>query len=177
MASFQELARKKVAGVPVIYLAGGFVVILGIVAWKMKATSKEEATGDESTTTDSVPEDGSSEATDMAGDYSGLNTNGTVIVAPQQTTTQEAVKETNESWERTAVSFLISDKHYTPGDAQTGIHTYLEGNDLTFAQGQMRDAAIAKLGLPPEPLTTIGTTGTAPAQKQFNNFPGSHTVR
>src|SRR4051812_2219979 len=109
MASFQEIARKKVAGVPVIYLAGGFVIILAIVAFKMKS-SAPEATGDESTTTDNVPEDGASEASDMAGDYSGLNTNGTVIVAPQQTTAQEAVKETNETWERAAIDYLITEK-------------------------------------------------------------------
>lgn len=176
MASFQELARKKVAGVPVIYLAGGFVVILAIVAWKMKSSSApEEPTGDESTTTDNVPGD-SDEATDLAGDYSGLKTTGTVIVAPQQTTAEEAVKETNESWERSAITYLMTQK-YTAGDAQTGINKYLGGEDLTFAQGQMRDAAISKLGLPPEPLSGIGQTGSAPAQKQFTNFPGKHTVR
>jgi hypothetical protein len=177
MASFKEIARKKVAGVPVIYLAGGFVVILGIVAYKMKSTATPPATGDESTTTDNVPTDGASDASGMAGDYSGLSTTGTVIVSPQQTTTEDAVKETNDTWERSAVTYLIESKLATPGDAQSAISHYLSGNDLSFDEGKLRDAAITKLKLPPEPLSGIGTTGQAPAQKQFTNFPGKHTVK
>jgi hypothetical protein len=172
MASFQEIAKKKVAGVPVLYLAGGFVIILAIVAYKLKPSSG--AVTADPNAVDGANPSGSDTNTP---DYSGLATGGTVVVAPQPTVTDTATAETNETWGRSAVTYLINDLHVPPGDAQTAINLYLSGADLSFDQGGWRDAAVKKLGPPPEPLVAIGKTGTAPAQKQFTNFPGDHVVK
>jgi hypothetical protein len=176
MASFQELAQKKVAGIPVLYLAGAFVAILAIVAWKMKpSTPDEEVTGDEATTPGNVPKD--SGDPDGA-DYSGIVSPGTVtVVQGTQTADQEAVKQTNEDWERSAVDFLVESNLATPSEAQDAIRKYLDGAALSFDEGKLKDAAIRKLKLPPEPLQTIGTVGTTPAQRQAGALPGKHTVK
>ncbi len=170
---WKSLVQKRIGGVPVLYIAAAFVVILAVVAWKMKPT--EEVTGDEATTPENVPES----ADDPAGaDYSGLATQGTVTVVQGGTTAdEESEKETNDDWERAAVSYLIEAKLATAGAAQTAINKYLEGADLSYDEGALRDAAVTKLGLPPEKLTTVGQVGLAPAQKQFSNFPGKHTVK
>ncbi len=170
MASFQEIASKKVAGVPVLYLAGGFVVILAIVAWKMKPTTTDAGPVDEA---QGVAPD----LTDGAADYSGLATQGTVTVVQGTTTDTEAVKETNDSWERSAVDYLVEAGLATPSAAQAAIHKYLEGADLSYEEGQLKDAAIRKLKLPPEPLVSIGSIGTQPAQRQIGTLPGKHTVK
>jgi hypothetical protein len=172
MASFQEITQKKIAGVPVLYLAAAFVAILAIVAWKMKpSVPPEEPTGDESTTPGNVP------TAEGDVDYSGLATNGTVTVVQGSQTPTEAKEQTNDDWERAAVDYLVDSKLATPGDAQIAINTYLEGGNLSFEQGKLRDAAVAKLKLPPEPLHTVGTTGTEPARRQAGTLPGSHIVK
>lgn len=172
--NFQEFAKKRVFGVPVLYLALAGVIVLAVVAWKMKP-AEEEVTGDENTTPDNVPV---SDEDSAAADYSGLNGTGTVTVVQNGSTTdEEAVKETNDDWFRSAVAYLTQEKKATVTEAQQAINKYLEGADLTYAEGQLKDAAVLKLGLPPERLTTVGTVGAAPAQKQFNNFPGNHTVK
>lgn len=173
MASFSEIANRKVAGVPVLYLAGAFVAILAIVAWKMKpSVPADEPTGDEATTGENVPDDPNNP------DYSGLNTQGTVTVVQGTQTAEPAAKATNEDWERSAVDYLVEAKLATPSEAQSAINKYLAGDALSFDEGKLKDAAIIKLKLPPEPLATLGTVATtAPAQKQFTQFPGKHTVK
>jgi hypothetical protein len=172
MASFKELASKKVGGIPVLYLAGAFVAILAIVAWKMKPSV------DVSDPSEPVSEtDGGAIDTDGDPDYSALTPTGTVTVVNPPVADTESTKQTNEDWERAAVDYLVESNQATPGVAQTAIHKYLEGSELTYEQGQLRDSAIRKLKTPPEPLVEIGTTGTAPAQRQFSNFPGKHTVK
>lgn len=173
MASFQEIARRKFVGVPLIYWALAAVTVLAFVAWKLKPTvTGSGATGDATSDGDVGGEPGA------GGDLSSLETTGTVVVQPQAISGVAATEETNDTWMRAAVNYLVSDaKLATVGDAQLAIATYLEGGDLTFDQGTLRDKAVMKLGLPPEGLPGVGKTGTAPAQKQFSNFPGKHTVR
>jgi hypothetical protein len=173
--NFSELAQRKVAGIPVLYLAGAFVAILAIVAWKMKpSVPDDEVTGDEGTTPDNVPTDSGDPD---AADYSGLVSQGTVTVVQGTQTPTDAVKQTNEDWERAAITYLVDAKLASPSAAQNAIHKYLEGVNLSYDEGKLKDAAITKLKLPPEPLVQVGTVGTAPAQKQFSNFPGRHTVK
>lgn len=170
----KSLSSKKIAGVPVLYLAAAVVVIIAIVAWRMKPAT-EEVTGDESTTTENVP---SSEQDSPASDYEGMATQGTVTVVQSSTTESESsTEQTNEDWERAAVKYLIDEKNATATDAQLAISKYLDGANMTYDEGKLRDAAVAKLGLPPERLSNVGTVSAAPAQKQFSLFPGTHTVK
>lgn len=176
--TWKEIASKKVAGIPVLYLGAAAVVIFAAWAWQMKSSSQEEATGDENTTTENVP---SSPDDTPAADYEGFVPQGTVTVVQQNPTTEEeSVKQTNDDWLRAAVTYLVDEQKVTPGDAQAAITNYLEGNDMTYEQGQLRDAAIRKLGLPPERISNLGNVGAkaeAPAQRQFSVFPGRHTVK
>lgn len=178
MASLSEVMHKKVAGVPVVYLAGGAVVILAVVAYRMK--SAPTTTQTDNTQADGANPAGEYDEANNGADYSGQATNGTVVVSPVTPVAQEAVQETNETWSRSAITYLINDKNVAPGDAQTAITLYLQGANLSFDQGGLRDAAIKKLGIPPEPLDTVGSVSSqadAPAQKQFSHFPGTHTVK
>lgn len=165
---------KKVAGIPVLYIAGG-VAVLGLVyAVRMKSTvpSTDGGTGDEGTEEE---KDGSL-TTSGSADYSGLNGTGTVVVQPQQPPTEDKVEETNETWGKAAIDYLIESNLASPGAAELAITTYLAGGNLSYEQGLLRDAAIRKLKSPPQSIT-VGTTGSQPAQKQFSLFPGNHTVK
>lgn len=176
MASFSDIARKKVAGIPVIYLAGAFVVILAIVAYRMQ---NKAPVVDKAGTADAAGTgvDGSGNAVDEGAAYAGLASNGTVTVAPQATPTETAVEQTNDMWLRSAAKDVADAKIATAADAQAALSKYLTGDNLSFDEGKIRDYAVQKDGLPPEPLQQIGTVSTAPAQKQFTNFPGTHTVK
>jgi hypothetical protein len=173
---WKSLSSKKIAGIPVLYLVAAAVVIFAVWAWQMKS-SGDEPTGDENTTGESVPE---SEDDSAAADYSGLTTSGTVTVVQPATEETESVKQTNDDWFRAAVAYLIEEKKATAGEAQTAINNYLEGNDMSYEQGALRDAAVVKLGLPPERIATLGNVASKadpPFQRQFSNFPGKHTVK
>jgi hypothetical protein len=171
--NFNEIASKKVAGIPVLYLAGGFVVILAVVAYRMKTTSGV-AEPDTSNAEDAGAVAGESDA---AADYSGLATAGTVTVV--QSAQNDIQKEvyTNSDWEQDAIAYLVSEKSVSGVDAQVAVNKYLDGSDLTYEQKQWIDACIAKLKAPPDSVGAIGTIGTQPGQKQFSNFPGKHTVK
>lgn len=171
--NFSTIASKKVAGIPVLYLGAAAVVLFAVWAWKMKGS---EVTADEV----SAEANADGAPAEAEPDYSGLTPTGTVTVVQPETATEESVKQTNDDWLRAAVTFLIEEKKATPGEAQTAITNYLEGNDLSYDQGLLRDAAIGKLGLPPEKISSLGSTGTKadpPFQRQFTNFPGKHTVK
>lgn len=169
---FDAIAKKKFLNIPVLYWVGGFVLILAVVAYRMKPSVEPTSATDAAGT--GVDTDG---AVDESNPYGGLATNGTVIVAPQQPQASDAVAETNDTWARAAVNYLIESKQATPGAAQAAIQKYLQGDNLTFEEGILRDSAIAKLTLPPEPLVNIGQVSEKPGQKQFSNFPGTHTVK
>jgi hypothetical protein len=167
MVSFNTIVQKKVFGIPVVYLALIVVAGLAFLAWKIKPTVTPVA---------DTPADGLGPEVDP--DTSGLETTGTVIVAPQPNVPADAIEQTNDKWLRSGVDYLVNEaKVATAGDAQLALSTYLEGGDLTYEQGLWRDKVIGKLGLPPESLPRVGITTTAPAQKQFTAFPGKHTVK
>lgn len=169
MDKLKALFSKKIGKIPVVYILGILAVGLAYYAWKLKPTN---TTPTDTDTTDTTPADDTADESA----YSGLGTSGTVVVQPQTPTQATTVTETNETWGQAATAYLIAEGT-APGDAQTAILLYLQGANLSYDQGQLRDKAIKKLGLPPEPLETIGTVSPAPAQKQFSVFPGKHVVK
>lgn len=178
--NFNELAQKKVLGIPVLYLGAGFVTILAIIAWRLKPAADTNTPG--TNPADSTAgADGEGQTTgQLAGTtspYDGYDTNGTVVVAPQPSTSTPGAQPTNENWLGQAVPYVAAQLHLSSGDVQAGLSKYLNGDDLTYDQGRMRDAAIDKFGLPPEGTAGFGQVGTQPAQKQFANFPGKHVVK
>ena len=169
----KSLASKKVAGIPVMYLAAAAVVIGLIYAVKMKSTT---------TTTDTTGEDATAgpgdagNAPSNGADYSGLDSTGTVVVQPQEPATTDTTVETNDTWGKAAINYLISINAGTPGAITEAISAYLDGAHLTYEQGLLRDKAVTKLGPPPS-IPSVGGTDSQPAQKQFSAFPGTHTVK
>lgn len=168
---FKAIARKKVLGVPVIYLALAAVSVLAYYAWKLKPATAPSS-DEPADTNDAGAEPGS------GSDLSALNTTGTVVVQPTLNPVADTVEETNEKWLQSAIDYVVTEKKMTTyGTALEALSKYLDGDDLSFEEGQIRDAAIGKLKLPPEGTAKVGKTGTAPAQKQFSTFPGKHIVK
>lgn len=175
MADISEIMHKKVAGIPVVYIGGAVAVVLAIVAYRLRNNNPPATTP--ATDASATGVDANGDATDESL-YGGLATNGTVTTAPVDTSTPVATPEaTNDSWLRSSVADVVKANIATAGDAQAALSKYLSGDNLSFQEGQIRDYALKTDGLPPEPLGTIGTVSTAPAQKQFSIFPGVHTVK
>lgn len=159
------LLDKKIGPVPVLYIAAGLVAILGVVAWRMKSAPDAPV--------ETVPE----EDAGIDGDpYSGLATNGTVVAAPASTIAEPDTIDSNEEWARAAAAYLLDKKLASPGDALTSMTKYINGAQLSYEEGGLRDAAISGIGYPPDPLQGTSIVLDPVARKQFDGFPGVHSV-
>lgn len=179
---YDEFAKKKVLGVPVLYVAAAAVTILVIVAWKMKAVGDQETPG-------VTPEDGvagaesdESNAGGLAGmgnAYDGYNSNGTVVVSPIPTPTQtaEPTFSDNDAWVKASAEWLVAKNKASGTDASRALNKYVAGENLSFDEGSLVNAAISEKGQPPDPIGQIGTIGEQPARKQFAGSNGTHTVQ
>jgi hypothetical protein len=146
---------KRYLGVPVVYLAGAVVAILVIVAY---LGSKKNTTGATASTATTAPVD----------PYQTLNSTGTVttsqpvyyVPANTQNVDTTAV-QTNADWQKKAVEYLVANGS-TVGDAQGAIQAYVTGQDMTYAQSNLVNTAVAKFGLPPT-ITNIGSVAAKPS--------------
>lgn len=168
----KSLQSKKVFGVPVLYLAVLFVAVLVFFAWRLKPV-----------TDDTTPDDGSGSgdgSADVSGDpdYSSLATNGTVTVSqPGQPDAITPVNnQTNDTWVAQGVAYLIAQGMATGGEAQDALSLYINGGQLSYDQGVLRDAVIKQYGLPPDSPTATGGTKSQIAKRQ-GNPPIVHTVQ
>jgi hypothetical protein len=152
----KALMTRKVAGVPVIYIAGLFVAILAVVAWKMKPAAEPAAEGDgPDTTADAGGVD------PAAADYSSLATPGTVTVSGGSAgTTTTELPDDNDRWMRRAIEWIAGQGLATADVATIALQKYLSGDQLSMTEGKIRDAAIAHFGLPPEIPQSGGTEPT-----------------
>lgn len=171
--TFNDFAAKKVAGVPVLYLLGGGVVILAIVAWKMKPSA-------DSAKADEVPADASGAVEDGSDPYDQFETKGTVIVSPNPVPNpdQELANQSiqsNEEWLTKGVQFLISKNKATGTMAETALSKYLNGQDRSYNENELVDSVIAEFGRPPDGTGGTGNVGAKPAAAQFTGS-GSHKV-
>jgi hypothetical protein len=164
-----NILKKKVAGVPVVYPAAAFVLVLVFFAWKMKSA-------------DATPDGDLPIGTDEEGtavgeaDYSGLKSNGTVTVQQGQdpATVTPVVVKTNDTWIADGVNYLVTNG-YSGGAAQSALSKYINSQQLSYEEGQMRDLVIKQYGLPPEPFAP-GSTGQKPASRQ-GTPPLYHTIQ
>lgn len=148
--------RKKVAGIPVLYLALAAAIVLAVIAYRLNAAPSSNSAADPNV--------------DPSADPSGDGvlfpepTTGTVIVAPTNPipTPTDSI-DTNDEWLKKSVLFLINERGANPGIAQVALQTYLEGNSLTVEQGKLRDAAVRQFGLPPETFTAGDTALPRPS--------------
>ena len=165
----KAMSGKKVAGIPVVYLAAGFVVILVAIAWKTKSihTGDPEATAPTADTGDLTdtgePRNGSGGSSGgVGGDVYPNMPSGTVIVAPvaTQTNGSNSAITDNDEWLRRGVTLLIG-RGKNPGSAQSALTLYLAGSNLTYEQGEMRDIVVREFGIPPY-AGDVGATGPKP---------------
>lgn len=161
--------QRKIAGVPMLYLLAGFVLILVVLAWtaKPKVTASESADGADST--DNYAPNIQRESVIPPVPVGTVNS-----IESGETLTGNSSISTNDEWLSRAVMFL-ADKGYSPGTAQLALSTYLDGGELSFDEGKMRDLAIREFGVPPYPVN-VGSTRPDIARKQ-GPIPRNHTVK
>jgi hypothetical protein len=170
--NIRSIISRKVFGIPVLYLAALVVAILAFFAWRLKDTSDES--GDPETADD---------ATDIAGDPSGLGqptfsagTGATPVTTPPGQIVPET-QDDNERWARRAIEWLYGQNHASVSGAQSAIAAFIAGNDLTYTQSALVNKAIKQFGLPPEPVQRGKTLpNNAPAKRQ-GTPPTNHVVQ
>jgi LysM repeat protein len=155
MASFGEIANKKVLGVKALYLIGAFVVILAIVAWKMKPGT----TGD---TTDQTDPSNSTASEDQQSDsslYSGLGATSTGQLNTGSTDTSgvDAPIPSNDSWANDAVKWITQHESGATGtNALRAVSKFMEGADLSITEDKWISDYIKVAGPPPDGVTVGG---------------------
>lgn len=161
--------QRKIAGVPMLYLLAGFVLILVVLAWtaKPKVTAPESVDGADST--DNYAPNIQRESVIPPVPVGTVNS-----IESGETLTGNSSISTNDEWLSRAVMFL-ADKGYSPGTAQLALSTYLDGGELSFDEGKIRDLAIREFGVPPYPVN-VGSTRPDIARKQ-GPIPRNHTVK
>lgn len=176
------LRRKLFGRVPVLYVLAAGVVVLAVVAWRMKASS--DATPDDTSGATDEPSDTSTIDPIATGDVSGVTNTGGFVANPQPAivtnddgTTGNATIADNQTWLRKSVEWLVANGQ-NAGYAQQALQAYLNGEQLSYGQGQLRDRAVKQFGLPPEQFNVGGTLGKPadPAKKQ-GPLPRTHVVK
>lgn len=165
---------KKVAGVPVIYLAALFVGILAVVAWRMKPSSDEPEAGG-----DPASENGVDGDPDPYENPEWSANAPPVYVSPDPAAvTGNPTIQTNEQWVAKGTEWLVAQGRASGGNAFAILNRYIDGDQLSYAEGQLRDAVIKQFGVPPEPFVPGSTNKPAEgiATKQ-GNPPTTHTVK
>lgn len=82
-------------------------------------------------------------------------------------------RETNETWSRKCIEWLITDDggKVPLGKAQNAIGGYIAGHALSQDEGHIRNRAIKKFGLPPEPIRKGPPKHRHPAAGTRDNRP------
>lgn len=171
----KALMERKVFGIPVLYLVGGLVAILAVVAFRMKPGVDVPAE-EETASIDAVDE----------GDPFGVNPplvggGGTPVQYPDPNT--PSTVDDNDKWLRRAAEWLAGQGHATADQSMRALQRYLMGEQLSMAEGKLRDLAIDHFGYPPETVESGGdvpvpdppTVPTTPTPKKYI-APGFHTV-
>ena len=170
--------RRKIAGIPVIYLAGAIVGVLAIIAFRMRNTNAETPMANDVPMETDQNTEADTFDTNYDASYAAFQTKGSITAAAPETATQEPVVETNESWLAKAVQWNIK-KGVTAGTAQNALQTYLSGSDLTVEQSTIRDNTIAEFGLPPDPPSRTSATpnaATPTAARNQGPLPRAHRI-
>ena len=174
--------KKKIGPVPLVYIVAAATIMLVLLAYQSYKHKKANPTTPASTNTTGVP-------AGTAAPTGGLDLGtppaivGTVSSNPmgQNTptpTTGNSSISTNDQWKSAAVSYLIQ-QGATAGDAQLAIQDYFNGGSLSYAEGQMRDAAVKQFGVPPASFD-IGPTapkGAPPVPAPSNPYATDQSIR
>lgn len=154
---------KKIAGVPVVYLAGGAVAIFAVVAWRMKPSPEGDA-GSAADTDEAVLDENG--LADGSSPYAGLRSNGTVIVqpAPPVEAPEPDKPDTNDEWIRDGAEWLVASKDVSGTAAYTALSKFIDGKSRSTLEAQWVEWTIKEKGFPPDPFaeTPLPTTPTTP---------------
>lgn len=159
------IMSRKWLGIPVAYYALIVALVIAYYAWRARPVAAP------------VPEPEMAGGTEAYPAMSYGTVAPVTYEAPQNPFTPpvgNASIANNDEWLAKGVA-LLSERGTSPGDAQLALQAYLNGEDLTFQQGGMRDMVIREYGLPPAP-GVVGRTADAPARAQ-GPVPRDHTVR
>jgi phage tail protein X len=172
------ITDKKVAGVPVVYLGGGFVAALALYAYHTKPAS-DQIGQDDATAGDNATEGDAGAAVTPSNTPFVANTqpinNSTAAGSPD--TTPAFVQDTNTAWVQRATSWIVTGGIAGPADTQTALNKYVNGENLSFNEGKIRDAAVKQFGIPPEPIQPGGTERYAGPAVRQGTPPLTHTVK
>lgn len=160
--------RKKIGGIPVIAIVAVGVGVLAFVAWRLPSNQvggAEEVSAD----TGDDPGEAFGGGLTETGDW----TSETPLIT-NTTPQSQVVADNNNLWSKRAVEWLIA-QGSNAGAAQLAISNYINGETLSYDEGELRDKAVKQFGLPPEPITP-GNTLEAPARRQ-GNPPTTHVVK
>lgn len=174
MGRLRELLGKKVAGVPVAYIALFAVIGLAVYAWQTQSVSADDGATDDADATETDSAGGDLDDSGQPVFVANPSTNPVGVTDPA--TNAPVSVDDNDLWLKRTVAWLVQKGYAGAGDAQSAMSKYLNGDNLSYDEGQLRDKAIAQYGLPPEPPTP-GTTAGKAATRQFSHFPGVHTVQ
>lgn len=150
---------QKVAGIPVVYIAGGAVAVITVVAWRMK-DSPDVTDGPAEGEDAIVDENGLADGTNP---YGGLATNGTVIVQqpkPEPVDTEPDRPMSNEEWVRRGAEWLVKERNVSGPSAYIALEKYLAGKSRSTQEAQWVEAVIKVQGFPPESFNSATPTPT-----------------
>jgi hypothetical protein len=193
MGKIAAFLQRKVFGVKVLYLVAVVVVVLLFFALKMESGISDEEALDtvEETSGDFGITD--AEATPTYPDFDGT---GTVTVPSTSVgTTDPAVtpgsytsvpEETNETWGRKAIEWLVKNGGASADGATIAIQKYLNGDQLSFAEGELRNKAVTAIGFPPiippsggtlaKPIAATPNPAPAKPVAKVYKAPTTHTI-
>jgi LysM repeat protein len=170
--------KKKVAGVPVIYLLAAGVLVLAIVAYRLR---NDSANTDPDPAATAVTTDDTADAT-----TDSLTDGGTVptfaanpvptyadSTSSDDNTTGNTTIDTNDQWLKKSVEYFVAQGD-SAGTVTAALQKYLNGDQLSFDEGAIRDKAVRQFGLPPDGFAQGGTSAQV---KKVTTFPGTHTVQ
>lgn len=172
MSDLSSLETKKIGGVKVVYLGAVVAVALGFYAYRTHAANKGAATVATAGTADPA----TGEATPV--EQPTFTANPAQVSSTDSTTATDSTytAPTNDTWSASAIAWLVGQGHDVQSSTDT-ITKYLNGDSLSYGEGQLRDAAVKEFGVPPVPPTG-GSVGLNPATaKKQGNPPTHHTVK
>jgi hypothetical protein len=177
METLKNLMSKRLLNIPVLYWTFAAAIIFLVVALKLKPFGPK---ADETTGSDTKDGDSAGLAP-TPNPYDSLDPDGkgtvTVIQQPAPTKEEETTIKTNDAWIREGAEWLTAKKEVPGSQGLSALTKFINGQDRSYNEQIWVDQVIAEKGQPPDGVTATGKVGYKPAQKQFTNFPGKHTVK
>lgn len=170
MASFEELAQKKVGGIPVLWIG---IVIAAIALYGAFRLKPAPEVTEEDIAAEDAAED---EEGDFDTDQPVFSATPVIMQPSGPSVASTPMEDTNELWGRRSIEWLTANG-YSLTLATSAITKYLDGSTLSMQEAEARDKAVKQYGLPPEGLLPTKTAGDKSPASAQGVPPTRHTVR